>query len=246
MEWKDEGIVLSARRHGETSLILEVLTKQHGRHAGYVRGGSGKKVSGDYQAGNYLKVTWRSRIEEQLGNYSCELIRSNTVKIMYSKDKLACLLSACAVSETTLPERETVHLAYDALEALIDVLVLSESNNKLWQILYVRWELNLLAELGFGLDFTNCAATGATDNLVYVSPKSGRAVSADAGKPYHDKLLPLPSFLLQKEMINEIEDVEILNGLRLTGYFLNRYVFNANNKKTPSARTRFINSLTKY
>ncbi|MCK5295375.1 MAG: DNA repair protein RecO, partial [Alphaproteobacteria bacterium] len=163
MEWKDEGIVLSARRHGETSLILTLLTQLHGKHAGYVRGGMGKKARGDYQAGNYLKIAWRSRIEEQLGNYSCEIISSNAVRIMYSQDKLACLMSACALSEATLPERESVHLAYDALKELIDVLT-SDKSNKLWQILYVLWELNLLAELGFGLDFTNCAATGASEN----------------------------------------------------------------------------------
>jgi DNA repair protein RecO (recombination protein O) len=231
MDWSDRGIVLSAKKHGETSLIVQLLTEQHGRHAGLVRGGNSSRARALYQPGNLLAAHWRARLAEHLGNYSCEMIESGAVRVLENAGRLGALAAACALAEAALPEREPHADVFANLSALLAAIAEPPG----WEAAYVRFELALLASLGFGLDLARCAATGANDNLAFVSPKTGRAVSLSAGEPWRDKLLPLPAFL--------IADAapalgEVGQGLLLTGYFLERHVFAPHGKKLPAARAR--------
>ena len=234
MDWSDEGVVLGAKRHGENALIVSVLTREHGRHAGLVRGGTGRKARGLYEPGTHLHVHWRARLEEHLGAFSCELIASHAACLLGEADRLAALASACAVCEAALPERE-VHGA--VLDGLLGLLLILKREEKDWPAAYVRWEVELLTELGFGLNLNSCAATGGTEDLIYVSPKSGCAVSAQAGEPYRDKLLRLPSFLAHEGGAGEDE---IGQGLELTGYFLSLHVFAPAHLKMPPSRQRLV------
>ena len=191
MDWSDRAIVLSARKHGESSAIVSVLTRAHGRHAGLVRGGAGRRARGTFEPGNEVTARWRARLDEHLGTFACELLVSHAARLLDAPLPLAALAAACAVADAALPEREPHGVVHDGLAALLAALHepgFAES--------YVRWELALLAELGFGLDLSACAATGATGGLVFVSPRTGRAVSGQAGAPYRDRLLALPAFLL--------------------------------------------------
>lgn len=231
MDWTDEGILLSARKHGETSVIAVALTRDHGRHAGLVRGGTGRKARGLLQAGNRLQLHWRGRLADHLGAYTCELMDGYAGQVLDDGDRLAALASACAITELSLPERESHPVLFDALMALMAALPQDD-----WAAAYVAWEVGVLGELGFGLDLEACAATGALDDLVYVSPKTGRAVSRDAGMPYKDKLLKLPNFL---RVGGGVDRVDILDGLLLTGHFLKRHVFVDN--PLPPARGRLVN-----
>ena len=191
MEWSDTGIVLSARRHGENAAVVSLLTEHHGRHAGLVHGARGRRARGLYQPGNTLAARWQARLPDHLGRYTCELVRARTGVLLDDPPRLAALAAVCALAEATLPERHPYPRVHaDALH-LLDTLEASER----WAETVVRWELALLAELGFGLDLSACAATGTTEGLAYVSPRSGRAVSQEAGAPYTEKLLPLPPFL---------------------------------------------------
>lgn len=233
MEWMDHGIVLSARRYGESSVVLSVLTEAHGQHAGLVRGGQSRRRRGVLEPGNLVAVIWRARLEEHLGSYTVELETSYAARFFDQADRLAALTSLCATLDNCLAEREahpqlfsdTLHLIHDLEKAEFGLR-------------YVMWELELLGELGFGLDLSSCAATGVVDNLIYVSPRSAQAVSRDAGAPYRDKLLRLPSFL-KGEASSSV--AEILDGLRLTGYFLDRHVFQPQERRLPDARDRFVN-----
>ena len=191
MNWSDVGIVLSSRKYGETSVIVSLMTPGHGRHLGLVRGGAGKRARGIYQAGNLVSVDWSARIEEQLGTFRCELLKPLAALYLDDPLRLAGLSSACAVAERALPEREDY---MDVYESLYDFLVKLDVEN--WLENYVRWEISLLTSLGFGLNLSSCASTGQTFDLIYVSPKSGHAISAIAGKPYKNKLLGLPDFLI--------------------------------------------------
>ena len=238
MEWTDEGIVLAARRHGEASAVVQLLTRYHGRHAGLARGGRGRSGRGVYQPGNLLAVQWRARLAEHLGSFACELSRGYASLVLDDPARLGCLSSACAMAEAALPERHPYPVLYEATIALLDGLRASPA----WTAIYARWELGLLQELGYGLDLSRCAATGATDALIYVSPKSGRAVSREAGAPYRDKLFALPAFLLGGEAIGA---GDILDALKLTGWFLERHVFAPHERKLPAARGRFIDRLTR-
>ncbi|MBL4802624.1 MAG: DNA repair protein RecO, partial [Emcibacter sp.] len=195
MEFQDQGIIISLRKHGEYDAIIDVLTAEHGRHAGMVKGGMGRRQRGTLQPGNEIILTWRGRLESQLGSYSVELRNARSASFLDYPSKLGVLNSVCAILSTCLAEREEHRALYDALQILLDMLETMDHRPENWGALLVRWEIGLLAELGFGLDLSCCAATGVTDDLIYVSPKSGRAVSAEAGRPYHDKLLPLPAFL---------------------------------------------------
>ena len=187
MDWSDDGIVLAARRHGESSAVVQLLTRGQGRHAGLARGGAGSRGRGIYQPGNLVAARWRARLPEHLGSYTCELAHSYAAALLDDPLRLAALASACAVAEAALPERHPYPKLYGAFIALLDGL----DGEPQWAAVYARWELGLLDELGFGLDLSRCASTGVTENLSYVSPKSGRAVSREAGAPYRDKLLPL-------------------------------------------------------
>jgi DNA repair protein RecO (recombination protein O) len=230
MDWTDDGIVLSARKHGESAAIASLLTRGHGRHTGLVRGGNSRRQRGVLQTGNMVRAAWRARLEEHLGTYSVELVEGHAARVMDDPGRLAAMAAACALVDMVLPEREAHPNLFESLGALLGTLI-----EEAWAEAYVIWELTLLAELGFGLDLTECAATGATDELIYVSPKSGRAVSADAGEPYRDKLLPLPAFLLSPATA---ETGTLSDGLRLTGYFLDRHVLTPHDKSLPDARQR--------
>jgi len=222
MEWTDEGIVLSARKHGESAVIASLLTREHGRHPGLVRGGAGARARGLYQPGNRVMAQWRGRLAEHLGSYRCELARSTAAGVLDDALALAVLRAACSVTETALPERHPYGRVYDALAALLDAVAAGERG---LVALYVRWEVVLLAEIGYGLDLSQCAATGRNDNLAYVSPKTGRAVSLSAGEPYRDSLLILPGFLAGAlPPGGSVPQGDLLAGLRLTGHFLDRHV----------------------
>jgi DNA repair protein RecO (recombination protein O) len=239
MEWFDQGIILSARKHGETSAIVTLMTKNQGVHAGLVKGGAGKHKRGDLQPGNLVAAHWRGRLAEHLGNFSCELMRTYSATLLDSPDTLSCLSSALALSQSALPEREAYPTVYEGLG-----IVLNSLDGIDWASVYVKWELLLLRELGFGLDFSCCAATGVTSNLNYVSPKSGCAVSREAGEPYKKVMLVLPRFLLEHGVSGSPS--EIVEGLALTGFFLERYVFGQlNSMKLPAARQRFSERMRK-
>jgi DNA repair protein RecO (recombination protein O) len=220
MEFSDEAIVLSARRHGEANLVLSALTREHGRHMGLVKGGASRRQRPALEIGNRLKVVWHARLEEQLGAYTIEPLASVAGLLLDAPLKLAALASACAVADVALPEREPHADVFAATEALIAALT---GETQTWPADYVRWEVALLAALGFGLDLSRCAATGTTEDLVFVSPKSGRAVSAAAGAAYRERLLPLPRFLIDPAAPAAPDD--LLAGLRLTGFFLDRHAF---------------------
>ena len=230
MHWTDEGIVLSARPHGETAAVVHLLTRTHGRHAGLVRGGQGRRLRGIYQPGNLVAATWSGRLPEHLGTYTCELVQGYAARVLDDPDRLAALSAAAAVSEAALPEREPHGACFDGFVALLDAL--SDAH---WAEVTVRWELALLAELGFGLDLAACAAGGDNDQLAYVSPRSGRAVSLAAGEPYRDRLLTLPGFLVGRAGGGP---VEVGQGLALTGFFLERHVFGPQHQPLPAARRR--------
>jgi DNA repair protein RecO (recombination protein O) len=242
VEWADQGLVLSARRHGENATVVNLLTYEHGRHAGLVRGGQGTKARGLYQPGNHVAARWRGRLLEHLGNWTCEMVTGFAATIMDEPGKLSALSSACAMLEAALPEREPVAKVYADSYAFISGLSEEKTDDTKpgWPEAYARWELQFLADLGFGLDLSACAATGVTDNLVFVSPKSGRSVSAEAGEPYRDKLLDLPAFLHGDE-VADMAGVRV--ALRLTGYFLERHVFEPQGRTMPPARTRLVEAL---
>ncbi|MBC6439586.1 MAG: DNA repair protein RecO [Rhodospirillales bacterium] len=239
MDWQDSGIVLSARRHGESAAILNLLTHDHGRHAGLVRGGAGRRLKGVLQAGNLLSAQWRGRLSEHLGSYTVELERSAPASFLDDADRLACLASACAVAEQGLPERHPYPALHDGFLALLDSLAGDDAH---WDAVYVRWELGLLDVLGFGLDLGACAVTGRNDDLIHVSPRTGRAVSVSAGEPYRARLLPLPGFLAGRDLGGPDD---ILDGLRLTGHFLERHLFAGDRVTIPPARERFVARLAR-
>jgi len=229
MDWQDDGIILSVRKHGESSAVVNLLTRTQGRHAGLVRGGSGKRLSGILQPGNKVQARWHARLPEHLGTYTVEPIRAYAAAALSDARRLAALSSACTLVEAALPEREPHPAILDALEVLLGAL----EDDTVWPVIYVKWEIGLLAELGFGLDLAHCAATGATEDLTFVSPRTGRAVSTAAAQPYKERLLPLPAFLLDSSA-----EADIADGLRLTGYFLENHVFQHRDTEIPAARRR--------
>lgn len=232
MEWTDQGIVLSARRHGESAAILSLLTEGHGRHAGLVRGGASRRKRGILQPGNLVTVIWRARLEEHLGSFTVELLRNPSAAWLDDPARLAALSSACTIADQTLPEREPSETVFNGLTRLLAAM-----DEDGWQAAYVEWELALLGELGFGLDLTACAATGSNDALAYVSPRSGRAVSISAGEPYREKLLQLPGFLIGRE---PAQPADIAAGLALTGYFLDLHLFAPHKRRLPDPRGRLL------
>jgi DNA repair protein RecO (recombination protein O) len=238
VEWRDDAIVLSTRPHGETSALASVLTRDHGRHPGLVRGGVGRAARGLWQPGNRLSVTWKARLADHLGTLTGEMTEALAARIMDDPDRLALLAAVCAVADAAAPEREPMPRLFEDTAALLALLAGVEAPDSVSPgAAYVVWEARLLADLGFGLDLSRCAATGANDDLVYVSPKSGRAVSASAGEPYKDRLLPLPPFLMGQGAGTA---AQIADGLRLTGFFLERHVFHPRNRPLPAARERMV------
>jgi DNA repair protein RecO (recombination protein O) len=241
VEWIDEGIVLTARPHGEGSAVVVLLTQAHGRHAGLVRGAFSGRARGLYQAGNSVRAEWRARLAEHLGNYSCELSHGYAADVLDDPLKLAGLSAACAVAEASLPEREPHPRVHDGLVALLQAMAMPELGDA-WVAAYVRWEIGVLADLGYGLDLESCAATGANDDLAYVSPRTGRAVSLAAGEPYRDRLLALPRFLIGQAggLAGGGDADDLFRGLALSGFFLERHVFATHGRQPPPARTRFV------
>lgn len=232
MQWSDEGIVLSLRPHGETAGILEVLTHEHGRHLGVVHGRSSPRIRSALQPGNTLNLTWRARVAENLGVLAVEPGCSRAARFFDRRNSLIALNAAIAVATAVLPEREPHAAAYQDTELLIEAIAGGDIPD--WGPLFVRWEIGLLNELGFGLDLSLCAVTGTSDDLVYVSPRSGRAVSRQAGEQYRDRLLPLPPFLIGSTGGNVL--METSAGLQLTGHFLQRWVLQPCGKQMPFAR----------
>jgi DNA repair protein RecO (recombination protein O) len=231
MQWQDAGFVLAARRHGESALVVELLTQEHGRHAGLVRGGQSPRWRAMLQPGNEVAAVWRGRLDEHLGTIGCELVRAHAARLLDDPGRLAGLTSAAALVVAALPEREPQPAAFASFARLVQALDSAID----WQTHYVRWEQNLLGALGFGLDLASCAVSGATTDLAYVSPRTGRAVSRTAGLPYSDKLLRLPEFLWRNAPADE---GQLALGLTLTGYFLAHYVFAPQSRALPAARLR--------
>lgn len=234
MEWRDEGVIIGLKKHGESSVILEAMTRAHGRHLGLVRGGRSRRHAAALQPGNSVALTWHARLEDHLGMYEVEPTSLRAARFI---DSAAALYALSIVSThlRLLAEREVHEDLYEALLVLIDHLTVPRTI----AALLARFELALLGELGFGLDLDACAATGTTQDLIYVSPKSGRAVCATAGAPYADRLLPLPAFL----RIGEGTDVPpgaLQQGLKLTGYFLERRVLEPRGLIMPNQRTALI------
>lgn len=232
MNWTDEGIILSVRAHGETAAVVELLTRSHGRHLGLVHGGRSRKQRPVLQTGNHVDATWKGRLAEQLGHVTLELRTGYAAQAMDDPIALSGLTSLAALARL-LPERDPHPSLYEVTLFVLGFL----DDPSVWPALLVRWELALLAELGFGLDLDACAATGANDDLVYVSPKSGRAVSASAGEPYRDRLLRLPQFLL-KGRRSGVTAADVLDGLRLTRYFLETRVLLPRAAAVPEPRER--------
>ncbi|MBK5911045.1 DNA repair protein RecO [Rhodothalassium salexigens] len=237
MEWQDTGIVLAARRHGEGHAIVDALTPGRGRARGYVRGATSRRLRGVLEPGNEVALTWRARLEQHLGAFQVELVRARAGPLLGDPAKLATLSAACTLLTLTLPEGEAHAGAFEALRAVLDLLAGLEVAPEAMAAALVRLELGLLGDLGYGLDLSRCAATGATSDLVYVSPRTGRAVSREAGRPYHDKLLPLPGFLLDSQA-GWVTAETASAGLRLTGFFLERLVLHPADRTLPDARGR--------
>ncbi len=236
--WTDQGIILSARAHGENGAVASVLTRHHGRHNGYVYGAKSSKMRGNLEPGTWIEVEWTSRVSDQLGHFAFEQGKNSAALVMDNPMKLAALLSACALCDAALPEREGHPGLYQGMMALIDTL-----QSDVWAESYILWELAFLKELGFGLDLTRCVAGGDSRTLTYISPKSGCAVSLKEGYPYRDKLLHLPNFL-KPDPVGDGED-DIIKGLKLTGYFLENWVFAHHSHGIPDARLRFASVFAK-
>lgn len=236
MDWRDEGILLTVRRHGENAAIIDVFTAEHGRHAGVVRGGASRKVAPLLQPGSQLSVEWRARLEEHLGAFQFDVKKSRAAALMSDGDALAAMGSVASLLTAYIGEREAHADLYAATVGLLDTIGAAPD----WREAYVGWELMLIADIGFPLDLSTCVATGGTDDLIWVSPRSGRAVCAEAGAPYADKLLTLPAFLRGEE------GGTIAEGLRLSGHFMKAWVAPAFGAfEPPEARSRFVERMAR-
>jgi len=238
MEWSDEGIVLGVRRHGEANAIVELLTRTHGRHLGLVRGGGGTRMRPTLQPGNTVAATWRARLDEHLGFYAIDGIRLRAATVLGSSHAVYGVTHLASLARL-LPERDPHEEIYEMLEAILDDF----DDVGVAAVRLVRFELAMLAELGFGLDLTSCAATGVTQDLVYVSPKSGNAVSRQAGEPWRDRLLKLPPFLRGEE---DWSDSDLHDGFNLTGLFLARHVLEPRGQRLSDARDGFIAAVARH
>jgi DNA repair protein RecO (recombination protein O) len=238
MDWSDAGIFLCAKPLGEANAVAELLTLGHGRHLGLVRGGRSRRIRPLLQPGNLLRVTWRARLSEHLGGFNVELMEAHGARAL---DDAACLAAIGTLTGLVrlLPERDPHPELYAAALHVLRAF----DDAEIWPALLVRWELQLLQELGFGLDLSECAATGSDVELAYVSPRSGRAVSRDAGQPYCSKLLKLPAFLLDGTATASGGDIAA--AFALTGHFLERDVLQPHGLTMPQARERLITLLAR-
>jgi DNA repair protein RecO (recombination protein O) len=240
MEWHDEGLIIGTRKYGETSVILEAMTLSHGRHLGLVRGGRSRRMRPTLQSGNHVSLTWRARLDEHLGLYAIELTEPRASRLMASAAALHGLNLLAALLRL-LAERDPHSDLYEAASRIADHL----DDETVAPTLLVRFELALLAELGFGLDLSRCAATGSTEDLVYVSPKTGRAVSRQAGAPYRDMLLRLPGFLRNAPSAENAGPSDLRDGFELTAYFLERDVFGPRGLPLPDTRRAYLAQVVK-
>ncbi len=241
MEWRDEGLVIGVRRHGESSAIVEAMTRAHGRHLGLARGGRSPRLKAALQPGNTLSLVWRARLDEHLGAFSIEPMALRAGRLMESGLALAGINYLGALARL-LPERDPHERVYETLSLIAEHL----DDEALAPQLVVRFEVQMLAECGFRLDLGRCAATGTSDSLAYVSPRSGRAVSAEAGAPWRDRLLPLPSFLREGAKLEPRPSAEDLaDGFRMTGFFLARDLFAQRGEPLPDSRAAFLKAAAK-
>ena len=238
MDWRDEGIFLGGKPLGEANLIAEILTLEHGRHLGLVRGGRSRRIRPVLQPGNLVGVTWRARLSEHLGGFNVEMMEAHGARALDDAAALSAIGTMAGLVKL-LPERDP----HPELYAATLHVLRSFGEPDIWPVLLVHWEFQLLQEIGFGLDLTECAATGTVEELIYVSPRSGRAVSREAGAPYGDKLLALPAFLLDETA--PLTPADIAAGFALTGYFLERDVLEPHGMKLPSARERLLDLLAR-
>jgi len=239
MQWSDEGVVLSVRSHGETAAVAELFTRSHGRHLGLVHGGRSRKLRPILQMGNHVEATWKARLSEHLGHATLELRQAYAASALDDPLALTGLTSLCSLARL-LPERDPHPNLYEVTLFVLSFL----DDATVWPALMVRWEMALLDELGFGLDLSSCAATGGNDSLVYVSPKSGRAVSASAGEPYKDRMLALPAFLTQGRQA-AVTRADMLAGFALTGHFLESRVLQPRDITMPEPRVRLKEMLSR-
>ncbi|WP_375789705.1 DNA repair protein RecO [Bradyrhizobium sp. Pha-3] len=241
MEWTDEGIVLGVRRHGESSAIVELLTREHGRHLGLVRGGASSRMRPLLQPGNSVTAVWRARLDEHLGMYTLEGTRLRAATLLAASHAVYGVTHLAALARL-LPERDPHEDIYEMLQGTLDDF----DDAGVAAVHLIRFELAMLTELGFGLDLENCAATGETTDLIYVSPKSGGAVSRAAGEPWRDRLLPLPAFLREGEgSANGWSEQDLRDGFQITGLFLLRHVLEPRGQGHSDARDGFINAVTR-
>jgi DNA repair protein RecO (recombination protein O) len=249
-EWNDVGIILSAKKYGERGLIINILTEAHGRYVGWINNYKTKSILPSVQPGNLVKVFWKSRIIEQMGNFKIELISSISGKIFDEKLKLQALTSLCSLLEKFLPERESYSEVFYATKAFLNVLAINdELDNKQWIKGYLKWEIGLLSSIGFSLDLKQCAVTGQKNNLYYVSPKTGKAVSKEGAGKFAPKLLKLPMFLGGAKVIGSSLHDEIIMGFDITTYFFkNKLLLSINDSSImnlPNSRERFENMIKK-
>ncbi|MGC8203086.1 DNA repair protein RecO [Aliiroseovarius sp. PTFE2010] len=237
MEWRDTGTVLATRKHGETSAIVEVFTAEHGRHTGVVRGGVSRKIKAVLQPGSHVSVAWRARLEDHLGAFTIEPVKSRAA-LMGDRLQLGALNAVTAMLVQTLPERESHPYLYADSEALFDRIGQGDD----WPMAYLHWELALLEELGYGLDLSRCAVTGSREDLAYVSPRTGRAVGRAAAGEWADRLLPLPHCLLGQ---SPYFASEVTQGLTMTGHFLEKLMNDLGDRPLPPARQRFLDLLSR-
>lgn len=234
MEWRDQGIVLGTRKYGETSVVLEVMTEAHGRHMGLVRGGRSRRMQPALQPGNLLDLAWRARLDEHLGTFQVEPLQLNAARLIDSPVAIYGI-QTLAAHLRLLPERDPHPGLFRALGFVAEHL----GEPMAGAVLMARFELAVLEELGFGLDLSQCALTGERANLAYVSPKTGRAVTREAGAPWADKLLPLPAILTSTA--ETACDVQAIGGaMALTGHFLFRHLYEPRGLPMPEARAGFI------
>ena len=240
IEWDDEGAVLAVRKYGETSVIADIFTSKHGRHAGIVRGGIGRKLRPALQPGSQISISWRARLEDQLGTFTIEPLRSRSAAAMGDKLALAGLNAVTALLATTLPERDPHPALYAKTIQLLDLL----GHSSIWPLAYLNWEMALLDDMGFGLELGACAVSGANDRLIYISPKSGRAVAESAAGAWADRMLPLPDVMRGE---GDATNTEIARALGTTGHFVeNRLYRSLGGPKVPAARARLIDVLKSY
>ncbi|RIJ29073.1 DNA repair protein RecO [Henriciella algicola] len=241
MQWRDEGLVLGGRKFGESGLILDVLTRERGRRSGLVYGGASRKKRAQYEPGNTVELSWSGRLEEQLGRFDvAESSRQRASRLIDLPLALNAVASICALLRGALNEGDHAGSAlFAATELLLDQL----DNTEVWPALYVRWELGLLAALGFGLDLDACAVSGSNDGLTHVSPRTGRAVKGSEAEEYLDRLFDLPNFLIDAR--SPATEQDIAHGLELTGHFIERRLFNTMNRDMPEPRRRLAAKLAR-